>query len=180
MELAELAFEHAPIGIAITEQRIIRACNPAFAGMFRTSTGQLTDTAMALLYPSVEDYERIGAAGLRRMQEIPLYNDERIMRRLDGGLFWCRVHGRSLLAGEPFARAIWTFADMSAERPVIDLSPRERDVAMRTCQGQTAKEIARGLGLSHRTVEQYRARLLEKTGARNQAEFVTFFAGLPV
>jgi PAS domain-containing protein len=82
MELAELAFEHAPIGIAVTEQRIIRACNPAFAGMFRTSAGQLIDTAIAALYPSEEDYERIGAAGLRRMQENPLYNDERIMRRL--------------------------------------------------------------------------------------------------
>ncbi|MCA3699879.1 MAG: helix-turn-helix transcriptional regulator, partial [Brevundimonas sp.] len=37
------------------------------------------------------------------------------------------------------------------------------------CQGQTSKQIALDLGLSHRTVEVFRARILKKTGAANAA-----------
>ncbi|SIS82100.1 PAS domain-containing protein [Phaeovulum vinaykumarii] len=183
MEFETLAIQHAPIGIALTERRIIRACNPAFAAIFGAAGGGgatevFADMDLMRLYPSAEDYHRIGAEGLARMRADPLYLDERVMRRLDGALFWCRVRGRSLSAPDPFDRAVWTFADMSAERPVLDLSPRERVVAMRTCQGQTAKEIARDLGLSHRTVEQHRARLFRKAGAANKAEFVAFFMGM--
>lgn len=179
MEFATLAIQFAPVGIALTERRIVRDCNPAFAEIFGGPVEGFAGMDLVRLYPSVEDYERIGAAGLSHMRDDPVYSDERIMRRLDGSLFWCRVRGRSLIADEPFARAVWTFIDISAERRVFDLSPREREVAMLTCQGRTAKEIARDLGLSHRTVEKYRARLFEKAGAANKAEFVAYFLGIP-
>ncbi|MBN2739597.1 MAG: PAS and helix-turn-helix domain-containing protein [Rhodobacteraceae bacterium] len=179
MEFETLAIQFAPVGITLTERRIVRNCNPAFAEIFGGQPEEFTDLDLVQLYPSIEDYIRIGATGLDRMREDPVYSDERIMRRLDDTLFWCRVRGRSLIKDEPFARAIWTFIDISAERRVFDLSPREREVAMHTCQGRTAKEIARDLGLSHRTIEQYRAQLFEKTGAANKAEFVAFFMGMP-
>lgn len=179
MDFATLAIEYAPLGITMTEHRVIRACNPAFAAMFGGEAERFRGMELSRLYPSIEEYEAIGQAGLQRMRATPLYHDERIMRRLDGQLFWCRVQGRSLRPDEPFALAVWTFADLSAERPVLDLTRRERDVAIRTCQGRTAKEIARDLDLSPRTVEQYCARLFQKTGARNKAELVAVLAGVP-
>jgi DNA-binding NarL/FixJ family response regulator len=51
----------------------------------------------------------------------------------------------------------------------LGLTLRERQIANAVCQGQTSKEIALDLGLSHRTVEVFRARILKKTGAANAA-----------
>ena len=51
----------------------------------------------------------------------------------------------------------------------LGLTQRERQVAEAVCKGQTSKEIAVDLGLSHRTVEVFRARVLRKTGSANAA-----------
>lgn len=61
------------------------------------------------------------------------------------------------------------------ETPAINLdslTPREREVLRHLAQGLTAKEVALELNLSHRTVEQYRARIMEKLGVRSFAEFI--------
>lgn len=50
------------------------------------------------------------------------------------------------------------------------LSPRERQVMDLVTQGLGSKEIARELGISHRTVENHRARVLEKMQAQNVAD----------
>ncbi len=41
-----------------------------------------------------------------------------------------------------------------------------------TAEGLTAKEVARRLGISRKTVEQHRGRILIKLGVRNQAAAV--------
>jgi FixJ family two-component response regulator len=51
------------------------------------------------------------------------------------------------------------------------LSPREREVAEQIAvKCLTSKEAAAVLGISFRTVEVHRARILEKMGARNIAQ----------
>jgi DNA-binding NarL/FixJ family response regulator len=49
---------------------------------------------------------------------------------------------------------------------------RERDVLARIAVGETNKEAARTLGLSSRTIEGYRAKIMKKVGARNAAELL--------
>jgi len=62
-------------------------------------------------------------------------------------------------------------AALEARRAVERLSPRERDVMAGLMEGHSSKEIARDLGISHRTVEMHRNHLNEKLG-------VSSFAGL--
>ncbi len=180
MESTDIAFNHAPLGLALSEDRILRRVNLHFSEMFGASVDEFKDMSLARLYPSRRDYEQIGARGLKAMQETGRYDDERIMRRLDGTLFWCRVRGQSLTPDIPFQRGVWSFADISRARPVVTLTPREREVAILTCQGLTSKEIGKETGISFRTVEAHRARLLRKIDARNVHELVAKLSGMPL
>lgn len=56
------------------------------------------------------------------------------------------------------------------------LTPREREVMERIVQGQANKVIAIQLGLSERTVEIHRAKVMAKTGVRSLAELVSLVA----
>ncbi len=179
-DLALLAFEHAPIGMIYSEDRVIRRCNPRLCTMFGYPVDRLQDASLSLLYPTPAEFDRIGQLGAARMKGSGRYDDERIMRRSDGRLFWCRVRGQSLEAEHPFARAVWTFADLSEVRPTADLSLRERQVAKMMAEGLTSKEIAQALEISHRTVEVHRGRLMSKMEARNSMELVARLVGLPL
>lgn len=55
-----------------------------------------------------------------------------------------------------------------------ELTPRERDVLEEAAKGLHAKEIAAKLGISPRTVEVHKTRIMEKLGVRNVAELVRF------
>jgi two-component system response regulator FixJ len=57
-----------------------------------------------------------------------------------------------------------------ATRRVDALSPREREVLEALIDGQSNKVIAHQLGLSVRTVEVHRARMMERLGMRQLAE----------
>jgi two-component system response regulator FixJ len=53
-----------------------------------------------------------------------------------------------------------------------ELSPRQREVMGLVARGLSNKEIAQALGISHRTVENYRAWAMERMGASNLADLV--------
>ena len=52
------------------------------------------------------------------------------------------------------------------------LTDREREVMALTVQGLSSKLIAKELGISHRTVELHRSRVLEKLGVHTMAEVI--------
>lgn len=180
MTIAELAYDHAPIGMCMLDNRCIHAANRAFGEMFGVAPDQCAGRSIAEFYASQEDFVNFGEKVRAAMEDTGRYHDERIMRRADGSLFWCRVRGKSLSPDNPFQSGVWTFADLSDERPVVALTQRERQVAILTCRGKTSKEIGRELELSYRTVEEYRARLLRKFGARKLAELVAKLSGMPL
>ena len=178
--MSDPAFDFAPVGLALLEHRVIKRCNQQFADTFGGSCAELTELPIAALYPSPEDYLRIGARLQMPEARSGVYHDERIMRRTSGALFWCRVRGRSISHEQPFQTGVWSFADLSDERPVVSLTPREREVAILTCRGLSAKEIGAKLNLSYRTIETHRANLLKKFSARKLPELVAKLTGMPL
>ncbi len=52
------------------------------------------------------------------------------------------------------------------------LTAREREVLQQIAQGASNKEASRQLGISPRTVEVHRARIMEKLGAKNAADLM--------
>jgi len=62
---------------------------------------------------------------------------------------------------------------LAAEFPGHDLlTPREREVLAQIARGASNKEAGRHLGISPRTIEVHRARVMEKLGAKNAADLV--------
>ena len=60
----------------------------------------------------------------------------------------------------------------SARLPLDTLSTREREVLVLVAQGHTNQAAADQLGLSVKTVESYRARLMDKLGLANRADLI--------
>ena len=162
----QLAFELAPVGLVLSRNRAMVDCNRHVCDMFGASRELMVGQSFQILYPSADEYERLGAHMAPILNAKGYYSDNRIMKRANGELFWCHVTGRSLHREDPHAAGIWSFEDLSAQRPVkADLTGREREVAARLLEGLTSKEIGKILNISHRTVEIYRARLMRKYSA---------------
>jgi len=176
--LDEIAFDLAPIGLVLTENRIIKSCNQTFAHMFGYAREEVLHQSFRMLYPSATEFDAIRDVGLQALKSTGEYSDERIMHRRDGTPFWARVRVATQNPADPLSRTILSFADISGLRPEVQLTPREKQVVMRLAQGRTSKEIARELALSPRTIDDYRARLLRKFDVRNIAELLSRIMGV--
>lgn len=179
-----LAFEHAPVGMVVSRNRTIVACNERVCEIFGATPSALVGHSFSILYPSMAEFERIGKRMEPFLNASGRYADNRMMKRL-GGLhgaiagetFWCHVTGHAMNRAAPHEAGIWTFEDLSPRRPLAStagggLTTREREVAALLIEGRTSKQIGRALGVSHRTVDIYRARLLRKYGAASTPDLV--------
>ena len=169
----QLAFDLAPVGLILSEQRIVRDCNQHVLAIFGARCEQLVGRSFEQLYPSPDEYQRTGERIVASLDRQGRYGDDRVMKRFDGSLFWCHVTGRALDPRDPHARGIWSFEDLSAHRQIkAELTAREREIAALLIEGLTSKLIGRRLGISHRTVDVYRARLMKKYQAASTPDLV--------
>lgn len=175
--LSAIAFEYAPIGVVLTEERIIKSCNRVFAEMFGYEVDELIGQSFRVLYNSHTEFEHIRDVGVDALKNTGKYSDERLMPRRDGTMFWCRVRAHTFHPDAPLKRAILSFADISDARPAIALTLREREVLQCIARGMTAKEAGRHLSISPRTVEEHRAKLLTKFEVKNSVELLARLTG---
>lgn len=176
----EQVFRHVPVALMVTRQRVISACNLQFMDMFRAASETLIGQSVRMLYPNQVAFERFGARVIPALKKFGRIAEPRAMQRADGELFWVNVTGVSEYRDDPYREALWFFSEMgvatslsggasSANKLIADaknsMTRRERDVAALLIQNQTAKEIGIALGISPRTVEVFRGKLLKKFDA---------------
>ncbi len=167
------AFDLAPVGLVLSSNRQMTDCNRQFLQMFGATREQLVGQSFEVLYPTHDEFERTGERIVASLDKSGWYADERVMKRSSGELFWCHVTGRALDPKQPHSAGIWSFEDLSAHRQVkADLTAREREIAALLIDGLTSKQIGKHLGISPRTVDVYRARLIRKYGAATTPDLV--------
>jgi DNA-binding CsgD family transcriptional regulator len=175
-DLSSLAFDMAPVGLCLTEDRIIRAANLTFAHMTGHDVARLPGQSFRIFYDSDRAFDGIRDIGLAPLRDGQDYSDERLLRHATGRALLVKFRARTLTPATPLAKLVMSFAPLP-EKQDRNLTPRERTVIAGLARGRTSKEIARDLGLSPRTVEDVRARLLRRHGARNTAELLSRLSG---
>lgn len=108
---------------------------------------------------------RAGAAGYLNKSADPDDIAAALRRAVDGGVYLTPVVSQLL------ASAV---SEPRAQAPHESLSQREHQVFRLLAEGQSVGQIAQVLSLSSNTVSTYRARILEKTGTRNDVELALY------
>lgn len=121
--------------------------------------------------------------------DVPDYRSQARVRAADGEWRWLRIIGGTISRGETGEPTILggTLSDITqelreesaraiAKERLAQLTAREQDVLAGILRGFTSKEIAGGLLISVRTVESYRARLMEKLEVQSVSSLVQLCA----
>lgn len=175
---ASFPLEVFPVPLVFATHRIIREANGAFADLFGYEREELRGRSFNILYPNLGDFVLVGDLWRANFAGGRSYTDERVMRKRDGTEFWARVRGRSMLEADPFREAIYCFDALP--RPVAQarsrLTARQHQIVTLVAQGKSSAGIALELGLSRRSVDTHRLRLLRALGLKNTAELVAWFS----
>lgn len=134
-------------------QQVLAARNVTLPVIFITGHG---DVPMAV--------EAMRAGAMDFIQKP--FNDDELIRRVQKALEE-DAHERELLQRREELERRWD-----------DLTPREREIALRIADGQANKRVAAELDISARTVELHRARILQKMGVRSLAHLVRMMVAL--
>ena len=108
---------------------------------------------------------RAGAAGYLNKSADPDDIAAALRRAASGGVYLTPSVSQLL------ASAV---SEPRAQAPHESLSQREHQVFRLLAEGQSVGQIAQALSLSSNTVSTYRARILEKTGTRNDVELALY------
>jgi PAS domain S-box-containing protein len=176
MDYNKLAFDFSPAPIVVLSYRYIVKINMAFANMFGYKCESLINQSIVKIFPSIEDYEKVGNDALNSLskKKSVFYSDQRFMQHKNGELFWVHTHGRTLTPEDPFKLMVWHFERKNPHSTSKQkLTKRESEITQLIVNGFTCKEIARKFELSHRTIEVHKANLMKKLGVKSKAELTS-------
>ena len=142
----------------IEAARQMRTANPRTKVVFLTMHREVTYAARAL---------EAGASGFVLKHSAPSELVTAIQEALKGGKYITPQIAGDLL--DSLRRGIPAGAEALDE-----LTPRQREVLQLVTEGRSAKEIAAVLGISRRTAEFHKARLMATLGVQTTAELIQY------
>ena len=113
----ETIFEHATIGLALSENRIILRANQTLCDLFGYGAEELIGQTSARLFPTVAAYQQTGTRG----DEASLRSGEVLVREMpmrhkDGQEIWVRVAAKVVDPKAPTLQIISMVEDITARR----------------------------------------------------------------
>jgi DNA-binding NarL/FixJ family response regulator len=112
-----------------------------------------------------------GAAGYVLKHAAPQELQQALQTAAQGGIF----------VSAEIAAEVFGSAGARPERdPASGLTPRQREILRLLVDGRSAKEIARLLDISHRTVEYHKYQTMEALGVRTNAELIQLAVRLQI
>jgi PAS domain S-box-containing protein len=132
-----------------------------------------------------EDRDLCMATYLKSLDARQPFRMEYRMQRADGQFRWVEDIGVPRFDSEQFAGFMGSAVDVSSRkgaftpdeqsvRLVFSLTERERQVLVLIAEGKSTKEAAARLGISYKTADSHRSRILEKLGVHETASMVRY------
>ena len=149
----EFTFQDLPLGSYTVSVRQ-NGFQPLEVSQVTVRAGSIYSLPLKLALASVATKVEVAAAALYlAADESAMVTGSALMQSVQAALLESdRLNSRSEVAQNAAAR-------------IASLTERERGVMALAVEGLPNKEIARRLGISHRTVEIHKARIMQKTGA---------------
>jgi PAS domain S-box-containing protein len=133
-----------------------------------------------------DDRDLCVAAHLKCFQSRQGFRMEYRLRRADGEYRWMEATGVPRREDNAFCGFLGSAADVTNRRnagmvpdqravsSVFSLTDRERQVLLLIAEGKSTKEAAMRLGISYKTADSHRSRILEKLGVHETASMVRY------
>ncbi|XLZ72461.1 bifunctional diguanylate cyclase/phosphodiesterase [Massilia sp. SR12] len=116
--------ENAAVGIILAKGGHIVECNMRAAEMFGYARHELEAAPSAVLYPTLDEAERIRDEYFPLLEQGQSVTVELQLRRRDGSLFWCRTNGRALDPADPREGVVFILEDTNEQRMATEAMGR--------------------------------------------------------
>ena len=131
--------ENASIGITLTRDQHFILANPLVEQMFGWPAGELVGQHGSVVWPSVEDWQAVGAELGPRLASGEQVEVERAMKRRDGSTFLCRLLARAVDPNHPSrGGTIWILEDVTERRRVEAALAQAKDEAQAANRAKSA------------------------------------------
>ena len=104
--------ENAAVGIIFSKDQVIRECNIRAGEIFGYAAEEMVGLASVVIFPSAAIYAALGEEASALLASGQPYKSELQMRRKDGSLLWCRVHGRAVDPQQGMHGTVWIVEDI--------------------------------------------------------------------
>jgi diguanylate cyclase len=116
LQQIEAVLDHAEVGIALTRNGRFELVSHQFCLMFRCEKAEVIGQATRLIYPSEDAFAALARRAQPAFVEQGAFDTELELIRRSGQVFWARMRGRAVVAGDVSKGTIWTIEDVTAAR----------------------------------------------------------------
>ncbi len=104
--------ENAAVGIVFSKDQVIRECNIRASEIFGYDTDEMIGLGSVTVFPTPAHYAHMGVDAGPCLASGHPFSSEQQLRRKDGSLLWCRVHGRAVDPQHGLHGTVWIIEDI--------------------------------------------------------------------
>ena len=135
----ELIVDHAAIGISYIVDHKFLWVSASGAEMFGyESKDDVAGLATELIFQSREVYEETIIRSVQSFQNNEVFEDEQLLKKRDGTLFWCSLKGKAVNPADLSQGAIWLTQDISDQKEVEKQLQLARDRAQQASREKSS------------------------------------------
>jgi diguanylate cyclase (GGDEF)-like protein/PAS domain S-box-containing protein len=116
LQQIEAVLDHAEVGIALTRNGRFELVSRQFCQIFRCEKAHAIGQATRMIYASDEAFAALVKQAQPAFLERGAYDGELELMRRPGQVFWARMRGRAVVAGDMAQGTIWTIEDVTAAK----------------------------------------------------------------
>ena len=116
LQQIEAVLDHAEVGIALTRNGRFELVSRQFCQIFRCDKADTIGQATRMIYASDEAFSALAKQAQPAFLQHGAYDGELELLRRSGQVFWARMRGRAVVAGDVTQGTIWTIEDVTAAK----------------------------------------------------------------